>query len=69
MRWTSEQVRVMRRHVGMTQQAFSEALGVSMGMVYRWEADKSRPGPAWSRLLSDTFGRPLDQRRDDGVAA
>jgi len=69
MRWTSGQVREMRRHVGLTQQAFAEALGVSLGTVHRWEAGRSQPQRSWSRLLSDVFGRPLDQRRDDGVAA
>ncbi len=69
MRWTSQQVREMRKHTGLSQQRFAEALGVTMGMVYRWEAGKSQPGPAWSRLLTDTFGRPLDQLRRDGEAA
>lgn len=69
MRWTSEQVRNMRIHVGMTQLEFAGSLGVTPGMVSRWETDKARPGPAWSRLLSNVFGRPIDQRRDDGVAA
>jgi len=59
MRWTTEQVRAMRDHVGMTQAEFASAIGCSPTAVYYWEAGKTRPSKVMSRRISDVFGQQV----------
>jgi putative transcriptional regulator len=52
----SNQIRLIRRKLGLTQQAFAEALGVAKSTVGRWEIDKAKPSP-----LAETKLRQLSQ--------
>ena len=36
-------VRRLRRQLGMTQEEFAHALGITVGTVNRWENDRFRP--------------------------
>ena len=67
MKWTSEMVRTMRKHVGMTQLEFANAIGCAPNSVSLWERDEVAPSRLMSRVLTDVFGRP--DQKSDGVAA
>jgi DNA-binding transcriptional regulator YiaG len=58
----------MREHVGMTKVDFAAAIGCTSTAVYMWEERNRRPSKIASKLLSDVFGRPLDQRRAEVAA-
>ena len=40
----SENIRALRRRHGLTQEQLAEALGMTPGAVYKWEAGLSQPG-------------------------
>jgi superfamily II DNA or RNA helicase len=40
---TSEQIRSLRKQLGLSQEAFAEQIGVSFATVNRWENDKAKP--------------------------
>ena len=67
MRWTGEDVKRMREHVGMTQLEFAAAVGITPTSVSMWELGKTRPSRMASKFLSATFGDRLDKL--DEVAA
>ena len=39
----AENIRKIRKGKGLTQEQLAEALGVTMGAEYKWEAEKSLP--------------------------
>ena len=39
----AENIRKYRKERGLTQEQLAEALGVTTGAVYKWEAEKSLP--------------------------
>ena len=41
----SNQIRLIRRRLGLTQQEFADALGVAKSTVGRWEIDHVKPSP------------------------
>ncbi len=52
-------VRVLRDWLGLPQEAFGKALGVSRSTVVRWERDETRPDPdsaegGWFAVLTQT---------------
>lgn len=47
----SEFVRKLRRQLGMTQEEFAHALGITVGTVNRWENKRFRP----SKLARSTI--------------
>jgi transcriptional regulator with XRE-family HTH domain len=51
MSMTAEEIRELRRRLAMTQQQFSNKLGVSMSTVQKWEAGTSRPRGLSRRAL------------------
>jgi putative transcriptional regulator len=57
----SEFIRDLRRQLGMTQEEFAHALGITVGTVNRWENARFRP----SKLARATI---LDFARRHGVA-
>lgn len=56
---TAEQIKSLRKLLGLTQQAFSERVKVSCGAVYKWERGLSKPG----RLAIDK----LEQLQQEAV--
>lgn len=52
MEWTSENIRLLRRHLGETQTAFGDRLGISrVQTISEWELGKETPGRRTIRLL------------------
>ncbi len=50
--WDAEQVRALRQHLGLTQQALADELNVRQQTVSEWETGQYRPRGASERLLS-----------------
>ena len=50
--WNAERVRALRRHLGLTQAALSEELGIRQQTVSEWETGTYQPRGATARLLS-----------------
>ena len=50
--WDSGQIRLLRRHLGLTQQQMAEKLGTRQQTVSEWETGMYRPRGASSTLLS-----------------
>jgi DNA-binding transcriptional regulator YiaG len=48
---TADEIRELRRRLAMTQQQFSNKLGVSMSTVQKWEAETSKPRGLSRRAL------------------
>ena len=64
-----EDIVALRRFVGLTQQQFAEALGISVRTLRNWEQDRRNPeGPALA-LLRITARHPRDLRENMAVRA
>jgi DNA-binding transcriptional regulator YiaG len=50
--WSADEVRALRRHLGLTQEDFSERLGMRQQTVSEWEVGKHRPRGASVTLLN-----------------
>jgi DNA-binding transcriptional regulator YiaG len=50
--WDSDRVQALRRHLGLTQQQFSDRLGTRQQTVSEWETGMYRPRGASATLLS-----------------
>lgn len=51
-----EQIQQLRLQQGLSQQALSHKVGVSLGMVYRWESGQAMPGYDNLVALARAFG-------------
>jgi DNA-binding transcriptional regulator YiaG len=51
-RWDAGRVRALRQHLGLTQAALSEELGVRQQTVSDWETGVYQPRGASARLLT-----------------
>ena len=49
--WNQARLLALRRHLGLTQQALAEELGVRQQTVSEWETGAYRPRGASARLL------------------
>lgn len=49
--WSQDRLRALRRHLGLTQQAFADELGIRQQTVSEWETGVYRPRGASTRLL------------------
>lgn len=56
----SENIRAMRRARSLTQQQVADALGVTVGAVYKWEANLSAPDLTLLVELADLFDTSVD---------
>ena len=56
----SENIRALRRRHGLTQEQLAEALGMTPGAVYKWEAGLSQPELAVIVELADLFQLSMD---------
>lgn len=56
----SESIRRFRRERALTQEQLAEALGVTVGAVYKWEAGLSAPGIGMLMELADLFDTSVD---------
>ncbi|OGO53123.1 MAG: hypothetical protein A2148_11480 [Chloroflexi bacterium RBG_16_68_14] len=50
--WGADQVRALRRHLGLTQRELADELNVRQQTVSEWETGQYRPRGASERLLS-----------------
>ncbi len=53
-------IRNLRKQRGMTQEQLAQAMGVTVGAVYKWEAEKCVPDIAIIMELADLFGVSVD---------
>ena len=56
----AENIKRMRKDKGLTQEALADALGVTVGAVYKWEADLSNPELTMLVKLADLFDTSVD---------
>ncbi len=56
----SENIRAQRRARSLTQQQVADALGVTVGAVYKWEANLSAPDLSLLVELADLFDTSVD---------
>jgi DNA-binding transcriptional regulator YiaG len=54
---TAEQIRELRRSLGMSQEAFAQHLGVSVSSVRDWEQKRRRPRGLYARALEQQLAR------------
>jgi DNA-binding transcriptional regulator YiaG len=52
LKWDSERVRALRRHLGLTQRELADRLGTRQQTISEWEKGMYRPRGASSTLLS-----------------
>ena len=52
LQWDCEQVRALRRHLGLTQRELADRLGTRQQTISEWEKGMYRPRGASSTLLS-----------------
>ena len=50
--WDAGQVRSLRRHLGLSQQALADELGTRQQTISEWETGQYRPRGASARLLT-----------------
>ncbi len=51
-RWDSQQIRALRRHLGLTQTEFSTKLGTRQQTISEWETGMYQPRGTSATLLS-----------------
>lgn len=56
----AENIRRLRKEKSMTQEALAEALGVTSGAVYKWEAELSTPELSMLVKLAELFDTSVD---------
>ena len=56
----AENIKRMRKEKGLTQEALADALGVTVGAVYKWEAELSNPELPMLVKLADLFDTSVD---------
>lgn len=56
----AENIRTYRKERGLTQEQLAEALGVTTGAVYKWEAEKSLPEIGMLMEIADFFDMSVD---------
>ena len=49
--WTPEQIKALREHMGLTQKALGEELGMRQQTISEWETGMYRPRRSTSRYL------------------
>ncbi len=52
LRWDSQRIRTLRRHLGLTQRELANRLGTRQQTISEWEKGMYRPRGASSTLLS-----------------
>ncbi len=57
---TGENIRKLRKEQGMTQEQLADALGVTVGAVYKWEAGLSVPEVKLLMDIADIFDSSVD---------
>jgi len=61
-----EEIKALRKRVGMSQQSFAEAIGVSIHTIHSWEHGKCKPMPmALRRLRAYDFETKPRGNNDD----
>ena len=53
---TSEQIKNLRKQLGLSQEAFADKLGVSFATVNRWENEKAKPQKGWIARMQGMVG-------------
>lgn len=57
---TKDSIKQLRRQLNMSQKEFAAALSVTRQAVSRWECGEVVPSTDTLKLISDTFGVPVD---------
>ena len=52
LKWDSQRIRALRRHMGLTQRELAERLGTRQQTISEWEKGMYQPRGASSTLLS-----------------
>jgi DNA-binding transcriptional regulator YiaG len=60
---TAEEIRDLRRSLGMSQEAFAQHLGVSVSSVRDWEQKRRRPRGLYARALEQRLTEAQDPKR------
>lgn len=50
--WTPEKIKALREHMGLTQEAFGEELGMRQQTISEWETGMYRPRRSTSKYLA-----------------
>lgn len=50
---TAEQIRELRRSLGLSQEAFAQHLGVSVSSVRDWEQKRRKPRGLYAKVLEE----------------
>lgn len=58
---SGDDIKQLRHLLNLSQEAFSEKLGVSLATVNRWENNRSRPGPSARKTMLINFRSELNQ--------
>jgi DNA-binding transcriptional regulator YiaG len=56
--WTSRDIRLLRRHLGVSQATFAQLLSVDRSTVTHWENDREPVSPPCCRLLDILDSHP-----------
>lgn len=51
-----DRIRAVRKHYGLTQAGFADALGVSLSTTQKWDIGDNVPGSTAVKLICDRFG-------------
>ncbi len=52
VKWNSERIQILRRHLGLTQRELAERLGTRQQTISEWETGMYKPRGASATLLS-----------------
>lgn len=65
---TGEEIKQLRKAMGLTQQEFAAELGVSFAAVNRWERGHNAPQPDRLTRIRELYAEHLEQERNSGDA-
>jgi len=73
----ADNIRNLRRNLGLTQEEFAHRLGITVATVNRWENGKSEPSGDYARVLQTlrhitgqrALGPPIDWKRVGALSA
>ncbi len=67
MKWTPEKIRILRKELGLSQQAFGVLIGVSRVYVGYMEGGERRPGKTMQILLDFIEEREMKMKKESDV--
>ena len=61
---TADDIRELRRSLGMSQEAFAQHLGVSVSSVRDWEQQRRRPRGLYARALEQQLASSRQPKKE-----